>query len=353
MEGPIWSRVQFVRSALIGLPAGPVGHRHHIAGRSVFAGRPSVHARGELIEQLHACPNASPFGVTTFAYEHTSPFRGCAVRPHPADVHPTFTFKTILATRRAGTLTRVFEALSNFRDLGGHVTADGRTLRSGLVYRSDALCFVTDHDRALLRDTLCIRTIVDLRTSMEHERMGRYDLADVGEVVHLPVLDGALIREKAHDGSLDLFSMYRAIVFDHAGEISAVLTLLADRDRLPAVISCTAGKDRTGIVVGVLLAVLGVPDETILADYEQSTAGVAMLRSRIMARLVGDDVPNIPPAAFAVEPAALAEVLQEIRTRYGTVTAYLIAAGAPVEIEQRLGALLDDSAEEARLGLLA
>jgi len=258
-----------------------------------------------------------------------------------------------LATSRAGKLALVFEELSNFRDLGGHVTADGRTLLSGLVYRSDALCFVTEHDRALLRDTLRIRTIVDLRTSMEHERMGRYDLADVGEVVHLPVLDGALIREKALDGSLDLFSMYRAIVFDHADEISAVLTLLANPDRLPAVISCTAGKDRTGIVVGVLLAVLGVPDETILADYERSTAGVDMLRGRILARLVGDDVPNIPPAAFAVEPAALAEVLQEIRARYGTVTAYLIAAGAPVEIERRLRALLDSSAEEARLGLLA
>ncbi|CAN0487982.1 unnamed protein product, partial [Phaeothamnion confervicola] len=39
----------------------------------------------------------------------------------------------------------------NFRDVGGHVTADGRKLRSGLVYRSDALCFVTERDRALLR----------------------------------------------------------------------------------------------------------------------------------------------------------------------------------------------------------
>ena len=142
----------------------------------------------------------------------------------------------------------VFEALSNFRDVGGHVTSDGRQLRTGLVYRSDALCFATERDRALLRDTLRIRTIVDLRTSMEHERMGRYDLDDVGEVVHLPILDGALIREKANDGSLDLASMYQAIVFDHADEIAVVLTLLADPDRLPAVISCTAGKDRTGIV---------------------------------------------------------------------------------------------------------
>ncbi|MDP1792771.1 MAG: tyrosine-protein phosphatase [Acidimicrobiales bacterium] len=72
-----------------------------------------------------------------------------------------------------------------------------------------------------------------------------------------PVLDGAQIRDKAHDGSLDLTSMYQAIVFDHADGIAAVLTLLANPDRLPAVISCTSGKDRTGIVVGVLLAVLG------------------------------------------------------------------------------------------------
>ncbi|MFN3254391.1 MAG: tyrosine-protein phosphatase [Ilumatobacter sp.] len=242
----------------------------------------------------------------------------------------------------SGTLNWVFEELSNFRGLGGHVTSDGRTLKSGLVYRSDALCFVTENDRAVLRDILQIQTIVDLRTSMEHERMGRYDLADVGEVVHLPVLDGALIRENAHNGSLDLPSMYQAIVFDHADEIAAVLTLLSDPDRLPAVISCTAGKDRTGIIVATLLAVLDVPDEAILADYEQSTAGLAMLRDRIITRLVGDDLARIPPAAFAVEPAALAEVLQDIRTRHGTITNYLIAAGAPADIRQRLSALLDN-----------
>ena len=274
-------------------------------------------------------------------------------RVRRVDVHPTFTVTAIRGDARTGTLARVFEALSNFRDVGGHVTADGRKLRSGLVYRSDALCFVTERDRALLRDTLRIRTIVDLRTSMEHERMGRYDLTDVGEVVHLPVLDGALISEKAHDGSLDLASMYQAIAFDHADEIALVLTLLADPDRLPAIISCTAGKDRTGIVVGVLLAMLSVPEETVLADYEQSAAGLATLRGRIMARLIGDGVPNIPAAAFALEPAALAQVLEDIRLRHGTVTAYLIAAGAPVDIEQRLGILLDDSSPEITRGLLA
>ncbi len=256
------------------------------------------------------------------------------------DVHPTFTVAPCGLRSKRWHTQRVFEALSNFRDVGGYVTADGRRLRSGLVYRSDALCFVTDRDRALLRDTLGVRTIVDLRTSMEQERMGRYDLADVGEVVHLPVLDGALIREKAQEGSLDLMSMYRAIAFDHANDIARVLTLLADTDRLPAVVSCTAGKDRTGIVVGVLLSMLGVPEDTVIADYERSTVGLAALRDRIMAELVGEDVPNIPAAAFALDPSALAQVLEDIRLRHGTVTAYLVASGAPVDIEQRLRGLL-------------
>lgn len=72
-----------------------------------------------------------------------------------------------------------------------------------------------------------------------------------------------------------------------------------------------------------------------------------------MARLIGDGVPNIPAAAFALEPAALAQVLEDIKLRHGTVTAYLIAAGAPVDIEQRLGILLDDSSPEITRGLLA
>jgi hypothetical protein len=48
---------------------------------------------------------------------------------------------------------------------------------------------------------------------------------------------------------------------------SAILRVLADGDRLPAVIQCNSGKDRTGIVVALLLELLGVPDETIVADY--------------------------------------------------------------------------------------
>jgi hypothetical protein len=98
---------------------------------------------------------------------------------------------------------------------------------------------------------------------------------------------------------------------------------------------------------------LGVPEETVLADYEQSAAGLVTLRDRIIARLVGQDIPNIPAAAFALEPAALAQVLEDIKQRSGTVTAYLIAAGAPVDIEQRLGILLDDSSPAITRGLLA
>lgn len=260
-------------------------------------------------------------------------------------VHPVFAQVCIRTAQANDKLADVFDALSNFRDLGGHVTVDGRMLRTGLVYRSDALCFVTDRDRAVLRDTLGVRTIVDLRTSMEHDRMGRYDVADVGEVVHLPVLDGALIREEAQVGSLDLFSMYRAIVFDHADDVAGVLTLLADQCRLPAVISCTAGKDRTGVVAALLLGVLGVPQKIILEDYERSAAGLSVLRDRIMDHLVGDDVPNIPATAFAVDPVALADVLREVRDRYGTVAEYLVAAGAPVEIEHRLRTLFASSAD--------
>ena len=81
------------------------------------------------------------------------------------------------------------EAGFNFRDLGGHETADGRRVRSGVLYRADTLHRLTAADLDVLRG-LGLRTVIDLRTRAELERFGRAGLAD-DEVAHhhLPMVD--------------------------------------------------------------------------------------------------------------------------------------------------------------------
>ena len=156
--------------------------------------------------------------------------------------------------------------------------------------------------------------------------MGRYDLADIGSVVHLPVLDGALIRENAHNGSLDLTSMYQAVVFDHADEIAAVLTLLSDpRPRSIA----------SGHLVHRRKGPHGHRGRSAARRPRGSRRSHSCRLRTVDSRSCHTARPHhgpprrrrrphIPAAAFAIEPAAVSVVLQDIRTRHGTITDYLI-----------------------------
>ena len=92
----------------------------------------------------------------------------------------------------------VLEGCLNFRDLGGYPARDGRVVRPGLLYRSDALHLVTPSDIAILRDKLGIGTIVDLRSSEELRMEGRGPLAALPiRFHHVPVVDGLTMRPEA------------------------------------------------------------------------------------------------------------------------------------------------------------
>lgn len=218
----------------------------------------------------------------------------------------------------------MLSSLLNFRDIGGMRTRTGTTVAHGLVYRSDGLTHLSPAEREHLRDDLGVRTIIDLRSGLEHERLGRYDPITFGatRVLEMPVLDGAVMREQASRGELDMDTMYRAIAFDGAPHVRAALSTLTDDQRLPAVIACTGGKDRTGVAIAILLAALDVPIDTILDDYDRSAAATDGLRLRVLGRIEGDGV-TVPEHVFAVDRRAVAAVLDDIGATTADVDFYL------------------------------
>lgn len=161
----------------------------------------------------------------------------------------------------------------NFRDIGGYTTTDGRQVKWGKIYRSADMSKLTDADLAALRRRK-ITYDVDLRGHQESQQAPDkinpntdYILCPAGSDSLGNWMQGIANRRGKEAGDSVIISFYTKT------------TYLADRYKpffdkllgLPAgqslVFHCTAGKDRTGIAAALLLYVLGVPYDTIMADY--------------------------------------------------------------------------------------
>jgi protein-tyrosine phosphatase len=224
-----------------------------------------------------------------------------------------------------------FPALFNFRDVGGYRSRDGHTVRHRRLYRSDSLHRIDETDRAAFT-ALGIRTVIDLRRPTEVARDGR-----------VPAYDGLTYRhihpehqdwaERAYEPGGDLArylaDRYADLARTGTAGLAEAVGLIADSANAPVVVHCVAGKDRTGIVCGLTLAVLGVPDDDIAADYALSTA--ASERFSAWVRATVPDAEEPPPPFLASPAEAMMLFLTELRAGYGSVEGYLHHAGVTEE----------------------
>lgn len=236
----------------------------------------------------------------------------------------------------------LLKSAPNFRDLGGLPTADGRSIRAGLVYRSDALDALDADDLAQLA-ALSPRVCCDLRSDGERlQRPHRWPSGAEPRVLNLAVatdirvLMPELVRElrgNANEaGAVALMQhLYRDLPVVCVPVLRQVFALLLDdeAEHLPLVVNCTAGKDRTGFVIAMLLHALRVPDDAILADYLRSNAAAnrASLQgkvARLLHELLGS---TAPPDMLAAIIAARADYLDAAFSRiaadHGSVDRYL------------------------------
>lgn len=238
----------------------------------------------------------------------------------------------VLAGGRRLELNGVF----NLRDVGGYPATGGRTTRWRALLRSDALHRLDPAGSAVLAG-LGLRTVLDLRTEAEAEiaPSALDGLAD--RRTHISLLAGDLAALP-----LELDAIYRYMIDQCGDRIGEAVKVLADGGALPALVHCSAGKDRTGIVVALILAVLGVPDEVIAADYElsaayldtESTAAIAHLQAS-----TGLGAELTQPLLSSPSPLIL-DVLAWARAAGGSVDGYLIDRGLTKADLERLRAAL-------------
>ncbi|MBO1414751.1 tyrosine-protein phosphatase [Streptomyces sp. FH025] len=218
-----------------------------------------------------------------------------------------------------------FEALRNFRDLGGYRAADGRTVRWGLLYRSDSLGKLTspaDLDR--LR-TLGVRTVIDLRYDWEIAAKGRVPEFD-GLEYHNLSIEHRPYDQAEIDPELDpwryLADRFAEVAEDGVKEIRRALEVIADAEA-PVVFHCASGKDRTGLISALLLTLLGVAEDDIAADFALTELATPHLVAEWQAAHP-DRTLRWPGYGRAPE-TVIRLALADLATRYGSVEAYLTA----------------------------
>jgi protein-tyrosine phosphatase len=212
------------------------------------------------------------------------------------------------------------DGVLNFRDVGGYPVAGGGSVRWRTLFRSDALHRLDPAGVAAVTG-LGLRTVIDLRTQLEAD----YAPSPVcGRVTHIPLLTGDF-----QGVPLELGALYRYFVDECGGQIAAAIAELSGDDALPALVHCSAGKDRTGVVIALVLAVLGVPDDLIAADYALSgcyldpdlTPAIGQLSAS-----TGLDE-ELTRALLISPPELVLEVLDRVRAVAGSADGYLRAHG--------------------------
>ena len=251
------------------------------------------------------------------------------------------------------------DGVVNMRDVGGLPTTDGGTVRSGRLLRSDNLQDLSEGDIRHLVDVLGVSDVVDLRSDVEHRAEGpgpltrtplthhrhsllRDDEVDAGieDALVLPwIEEQTRQRLRGHDED-HWAGHYLGYLADRPDSVCAALRVVAT-SRGATVVHCAAGKDRTGTVVGLALAVAGVPREHIVADYVATAERLERIIERLVSRpAYAENLRGRALEDHLPRPETMERILTVLDERCGGAAGWLLAHGWSAEEVEVLRARL-------------
>lgn len=232
------------------------------------------------------------------------------------------------------------EGGSNFRDLGGYETEDNRTVRHGMLYRSGVLTGLTEKDQKYLQQ-FGFETVVDLRSRDELELYPNHWAQDSGltYLSHDYGITDFIDRNEPDDAaSPDTSVFYRSMPYALKPQLRMYFDQLIE-GKVPLVVNCSAGQDRTGVASALLLSALGVPRETVIEDYLLSTeyrrpqiergsvdlkaAAKTNAFAELMLRYSKGETPTAKPLVTEDGTPYLHFALAQIEEDYGSIHAFL------------------------------
>jgi protein-tyrosine phosphatase len=230
----------------------------------------------------------------------------------------------------------------NFRDLGGLPAGPARRTRPGVLFRSDTLQALTDDDVDLLVERVGLEAVFDLRVGAEAVQQGRGPL--VGrDVTYLnaPLREAEPNDEPAERQALIFSLMHLEAKTSVLGSVVRAAAAFAGR---PTVVHCAAGKDRTGLVVTLLLSLAGVDPEAIVADYLASGPNMAVIMRRFGTwPRYAAHMASVAPELYQAHEHTVRGVLDALDERYGGVRGWALARGLDDGLLDRFPALLTEA----------
>lgn len=241
--------------------------------------------------------------------------------------------------------TLAWDGCVNVRDLGGHETGAGPT-SFGAVVRADSVRKLTEDGWRALVD-YGIARIVDLRF---HEELEADPPADLPvEVVHVSILgDGGVddwaeidrIAAAAPDAAGATAAVYLEFLERFRDQFANAVRAVAQAPAGGVLVHCHGGKDRTGLIVALLLRLAGVSVEEIAADYALSERNLRRSAEAWIAAAADEGERERRARISATPHDAMVAVLEELERRHGSVAGYLLAGGLDeATIERAAGRL--------------
>lgn len=243
----------------------------------------------------------------------------------------------------------------NFRDLGGIRTSTGKTVRHGLLFRSEGPAgFLEDHE-AELRG-LGIRTVCDLRSVGERKAAPHGWCGPDCRVLNLEMNTDVRAQDQeawiamreapsAPNLARAIVASYRAMPDALLPHFRVIVTSLIEGGA-PLLIHCTAGKDRTGVAIGLLLLLLDVPVQEVVAEYAKTAPFMhnPHMISSVEFALTRGSGPKpskeMLDVMLTIDEAHLLEALAQIPNGWGDIASYFAAANVGQDDQERLRSVM-------------
>jgi len=218
----------------------------------------------------------------------------------------------------------------NFRDLGGIIGENGRKISHNKLFRSGRLAGITDADINTIQD-FGIKHIIDLRTTMQRKQSPDKEIEGVSNI-HMPLLEGDVgsrafmsrIMNKELNAKEFMLELYGTIDSLKIASWTKIFDLLEKNES--TLWHCSSGKDRVGMTTTLVLASLGVDENTIVKEFMMSNTYLEESNNRTLAyfeKSNGKEMKDLISPLMILEKNYITTFLASIKKEYGSIDNFL------------------------------